>query len=106
MQRLKKILDYAVKYNVNGGKIDIDTEIKGKQLIVSISNTGIGISKEDTDRLFKQSFFRSAEAKKVNPLGMGVGLMVAKTIVEGQRGKEGIVRNRENFVVQAIFNLG
>ncbi len=96
------LVDNAVKYNQEGGKIDIDTETKGKQLIVSISNTGIGISKEDLPRLFKQSFFRSTEAKKVHPMGMGVGLMVAKTMVEGCKGKVE-VENDTNIVRLKVY---
>ena len=61
-------------------------EEKGKKLAVRIFNTGIGASKEDQLLIFKQSFFRSKEAKRVNPLGMGVGLLTAKTIVVAHRG--------------------
>lgn len=50
-------------------------------LLVNVTNTGIGLSQNDKASFLKQSFFRTKEAKKVNLLGMGVGLLVAKTIV-------------------------
>ncbi len=81
------ILDNAILYNhQEGGKLRISTEQKNGILIVNVANTGIGLSKIDKLGLLKQSFYRSKEAKKVNPSGMGVGLLVAKTIVEAHHG--------------------
>ncbi|MES2087914.1 MAG: ATP-binding protein [Patescibacteria group bacterium] len=92
---LSIILDNAIKYNIDGGTIDISTSEKKSQLQLEISNTGILLTKEDRSRIFKESFFRSKEAKKVNPLGMGVGLLVAKTIVQAHRGTISVESNGE-----------
>src|SRR3990167_1864314 len=81
------IVDNAIKYNVEGGTITVETEQKQDMFIVSVGSSGIGLSVSDKAELFKQSFFRSKEAKRVHPLGMGVGLLVAKTIIEAHRGK-------------------
>ncbi|OHA23733.1 MAG: hypothetical protein A3H57_05015 [Candidatus Taylorbacteria bacterium RIFCSPLOWO2_02_FULL_43_11] len=81
------ILDNALQYNIEyNGRINITTAQKNGMLIVRTVNTGIGVSFEDKASILKQSFFRSKDAKKINPLGMGVGLLVAKTIVLAHRG--------------------
>lgn len=80
------LIDNAVQYNHEGGNIAIETKRERDRFILRISNTGLGISREDAARLFRQSFFRTKEAKRVNPAGMGVGLLVAKTIIEAHKG--------------------
>jgi two-component system sensor histidine kinase ResE len=80
------LLDNAIQYNHEVGSITIETKRGRDKFILRISNTGLGINREDTARLFTQSFFRTKEARRVNPTGMGVGLLVAKTIIEAHKG--------------------
>lgn len=63
------------------------TEKKRGIFLFNLSNTGIGLSEDDKERLLKHSFFRSKEAKRAHPTGMGVGLLVAKTIIEAHNGR-------------------
>ena len=89
-------------YNRDRGNITIETEKQGNMLLLRISNTGLPLSSEESARLFKQSFFRTKEAKRVNPTGMGVGLLVAKTIIEAHKGSialESSEGERTAFVV-------
>ena len=70
-----------------------------------ISNTGVGISKEDKTRLFTQSFFRTKEARRLNPTGMGVGLLVARTIIEAHRGKISFESEGDGKGVEVVVQL-
>ena len=73
---LYNLLDNAVKYNKDGGKVDVSVEKSGK---VRIADTGIGIPDEMRERIFER-FFRvdKSHSKKVN--GTGLGLSIVKHI--------------------------
>lgn len=81
-------LTNAVKYTDPEGKIQIFIFIRGDEIIFRISDNGIGIQKTDQPRIF-QRFFRAASATKVESDGSGLGLYLAKIIVESSGGKIG-----------------
>ena len=81
------IIDNAILYNEHGGRINIKSKVGSTIFAIEIQNTGIILTDDERQRLFKQSFFRSRRAKEVNPMGMGVGLLVAKTIIAAHGGK-------------------
>ncbi len=82
-QVLANLLDNAVKYTPAGGRIDVRGWSEGGRVLVSVADTGIGISPEDRprvwDRLFRADASRSAR-------GFGLGLSLVKAIVEGHGG--------------------
>jgi signal transduction histidine kinase len=80
------VLDNAIKYNKVGGVIDIECKEGRKGFVVSITNTGLMLSSTDLSSIFKDTFYRSADAKKMNPAGMGVSLLVARTIIQAHKG--------------------
>ncbi|MGB4124158.1 MAG: ATP-binding protein, partial [Bacteroidales bacterium] len=82
---LNNLVSNAVKYNKENGEVFITITKKNNQLLISVEDTGIGISKEDTKLLF-QDFVRikSSETKFVT--GSGLGLPIAKRIVELYQG--------------------
>ena len=80
------ILENAVKYNVDGGTIDITTDSKDDYFEIVVSNTGFGLTSEDRDKLFNHHYYRSVKARSVNPIGMGIGLSVARAIVRAHKG--------------------
>lgn len=80
------IVENAIKYNVKGGSILIETHSENNFLEISISNTGIGISAEETEKIGSALFYRSEYARKAYPIGMGVGLSVARAIVNAHHG--------------------
>ena len=85
---LEILVDNALKYNVKNGevRIKIDT-MEGKPFIlISVEDTGVGISREDLSRLFTK-FFRSKAALKGQTSGIGLGLYLAKNIIDGHGGK-------------------
>lgn len=80
------IIENAIKYNHDHGTINISTRSDGDHFEITIENTGIGMTEEEQETISKQTFYRSKEAKKLNPLGMGVGLSVARSIINAHHG--------------------
>lgn len=89
MKKVFKVLvDNAIKYSRIGKRvlIKIDQENKyNKQLIISVEDAGIGIMKNQQERLFEK-FFRSKNATYHAPNGLGLGLYIAKKYVEAHDG--------------------
>ena len=76
------ILDNAIKYTNEGGSITITAGITGKELLISITDTGCGISEEDIPHI-KEKFYKANLSVK----GSGIGLAVADELVELHNGK-------------------
>jgi signal transduction histidine kinase len=85
-QALENVIENAVKFNKEGGKVIIKLEEKDKELLLSISDTGIGISKEEGENIF-QKFHRATSVLMYDYEGIGLGLYVAKLIIEAHLGK-------------------
>ncbi|KKU70516.1 MAG: Integral membrane sensor signal transduction histidine kinase [Parcubacteria group bacterium GW2011_GWA2_47_21] len=80
------ILENAVSYTPAGGRIAVALEKSGSKVKFTVSDTGIGISKEDMPLVFTK-FFRSVEAKKADTEGLGIGLYIAKEVIRRHEGK-------------------
>jgi signal transduction histidine kinase len=80
------ILENAVRYNFKNGKINIETKTTGDNFEMKIFNTGIGLTLDENKQLFNRSFYRSKIAKELNPIGMGIGLSLSRSIVEAHHG--------------------
>ena len=78
------IIGNAVKYTPDNGAIDISIEKKGSLVQISVKDTGVGIPREELSRIFDK-FFR-VKGKTRGITGSGLGLSVAKSIVEAHRG--------------------
>lgn len=83
------LVENAVIYNKDGGSVHIALTREGAQVKFSVSDTGIGVSREDANRIFS-SFYRSEAAKRADTEGVGIGLSVAKNIIEKHGGKIGV----------------
>ena len=83
---ISNLVNNAIKYNKPKGKIIIECSAKNNNLVISISDTGIGINKEDLARLFDE-FYRVENTINQNVKGTGLGLSLAKKIVEAHSGK-------------------
>lgn len=83
-QIISNLIDNAIKYTPKGG-IGISLENHGHKTIVKIKDTGIGIEEKDLDKLFTK-FTRTKDAFKTNVFGTGLGLYVAKKMMEAQGG--------------------
>lgn len=80
------IIDNAIKYTLRGGRVSVIVKKKQNSLLVSVKDTGIGISKQQLDRVFTK-FFRGYNAVKIQTEGNGLGLFIAKNIIEKHGGK-------------------
>ncbi|MGQ9627566.1 MAG: sensor histidine kinase [Anaerolineae bacterium] len=85
-QAIKHLLNNAWQYTPAGGKISVSLNSGGGELLVRISDTGIGISSEDRARLFTR-FFRADHPLVRERSGAGLGLSLVKSIVELHGGK-------------------
>ncbi|MBF0786776.1 cell wall metabolism sensor histidine kinase VicK [Streptococcus sp. 19428wC2_LYSM12] len=84
-QVMDNILDNAIKYSPDGGKITFSMKTTDSQLIVSISDEGLGIPKADLPRIFDR-FYRVDKARSRAQGGTGLGLAIAKEIVKQHKG--------------------
>jgi signal transduction histidine kinase len=82
---LTNVLSNAVKFTPEGGRVAFDVTCDDAHAIFSVSDTGIGVSAEDKERLFTR-FFRSAEATSMAIPGTGLGLTIVKKIVDDHGG--------------------
>lgn len=89
-QRLSQLiyilLDNAIKYTPNGGKVQLSLLEEAHELCIRVQDTGIGISKEDHDRIFER-FYRVEKSRSRQMGGHGLGLSIAKWIIETHGGK-------------------
>ncbi|WP_154647866.1 hybrid sensor histidine kinase/response regulator transcription factor [Pedobacter arcticus] len=82
---LFNILGNAMKFTGDGGKISVEISTNEQQVFVEIKDNGIGIAKEVGEKLF-DNFYQIKPDKKVKSRGFGIGLYLAKKIIEQQNG--------------------
>ncbi len=82
---LINLVDNAIKYNMDGGKIEITAESRNNVVYLSVFNTGSGIPEKDIDRVFEQ-FYRVEKSRSSQYGGSGLGLTIVKRIIELHRG--------------------
>ena len=80
------LLSNALKYSDEGGTIRVTLEKKGKNAELQVENTGRGIAKEDLERIFDR-FYRTDASRNSETGGEGLGLAIARSIVEIHKGK-------------------
>ena len=85
-QILANLVDNAVKFSPNGGKVTVAARRAGEEVVeVRVVDEGIGIPEEERARLFDR-FFRASTAVRQQIPGTGLGLYIARAIVEAHGG--------------------
>lgn len=85
-QAFVNIIGNAIKYTKAGGQVGVTGRLEGTELVVRVRDTGIGIAPEDLPRVFEK-FFRAGNAEQAKVQGTGLGLPMARYIVERHHGR-------------------
>ena len=99
LEAVANIVDNAVKYTQEGGKISIHTEALPSLVRIDIADTGIGIREEEQGAVFSR-FYRSVETS--NSRGVGIGLYIAREVMRAQNG---YIRLRSEYGSGSTFSL-
>ena len=76
-EMIYNLLDNAVKYNKQGGRVDVDVCSSGDDIVVTVSDTGIGVPADSIDRIFER-FYRADKSHSRKIGGTGLGLSIVK----------------------------
>ena len=82
---MSNLVENAAKYNRENGSISISASQQQEDIIIKIADTGIGIPKEECERIF-EPFYRVDQSRSRSVGGAGLGLALVKDIVEKHRG--------------------
>lgn len=83
---LDNLIQNAIRYNVSGGRVDVNVGMAENKAVLTVSDTGIGIPLKDRDRVFER-FYRVDKSRSRETGGTGLGLAIVKHIVELHGGK-------------------
>jgi signal transduction histidine kinase len=98
---LANLLSNAIKFTPSQGRVQVSAQRKGEELWISVMDTGIGIPERDYDRIFDR-FYQVEPSLTRRYEGMGLGLSVAKSMVELHSGRiwvESVVGKGSRFTV-------
>jgi len=100
---VENLLSNAVKYTAEQGKIEVNLKKDGSEIIFSVHDNGVGIPEKQQERIFEK-FFRSDNVLKYQTEGTGLGLYIAKNIIE-QTGGRIWFESRENSGTTFAFSI-
>ena len=95
------LIHNAIKFNSVNGRIDIKAKSQDKKVVVSISDIGIGIKKEDLSKIFDK-FFHVDRTGQENDPGNGLGLSIAQSIAKIHNGD---IRVKSELKKGSIFTV-
>lgn len=102
------LMDNAIKYTNNNGKITVSLINERNKAKLIVRNTGEGIKKEHLEKIFER-FYRVDDSRDRGTGGYGLGLSIAKAIVEDHKGKihaESIINNETSFIIELPLSIG
>ena len=83
---LQNLIDNAIRYTPKKGKVTVSLDCDRKEVVISVKDTGVGIPKDQQERVFSK-FFRGVNVLKMEVEGSGLGLFITKNIIEAHGGK-------------------
>jgi len=83
---LTNILNNAIKFTQNNGEITVSTEQRPHEVIIKIADNGMGIPQEQLEKIFEE-FYQVADHMTRRHNGMGIGLSIARGMVEAHNGR-------------------
>lgn len=86
LQVLKNLMDNALRYTPDGGQVTLSARKAGRQVEISLQDTGPGLGEDDLARIFDR-FYRAAPSRNRENGGSGLGLAIAKSLVEKQNAR-------------------
>lgn len=95
-EAIRVFIDNSIKYTQQGGIIKINSVLQDKEALISIEDTGMGISKEDLPHIFDR-FYRADKSRTKQTGGTGLGLAIAKWIIFKHNGR---------ITVESRINVG
>lgn len=99
------LLDNAIKYTNKNGKINVDLLQEKNKIKLKVKNTGEGIKKDDLEKIFER-FYRVDSSRARETGGYGLGLSIAKSIVDSHKGKIYAESNIDEYTTFTIeFNI-
>ncbi len=102
-QALRIFVDNSIKYTPSGGSITINSSLKANKALMIIEDTGIGISEEDLPYIFNR-FYKADKSRTRESGGAGLGLSIAKWIIEQHHG-DIKVESSKNKGTKIMINL-
>lgn len=103
-QLVSILMDNAVKYTDEGGSIDLTLRLQGKTAVLTVSNTCCGMTTAETDKLFDR-FYRTDRSRNSSTGGYGIGLSIAKAVVNAHKGKITAAKDGDRLVLTATLPL-
>ena len=85
-QVVMNYVDNALFYSTEGTTIDVSLSLKRGEVVLKVNDTGIGVPHAERSQLFTK-FYRASNAKKRRPDGTGVGLYLAKKVIDAHGGR-------------------
>ena len=85
-QGIYNIVDNAIKYSNEFGKVNVSLRREGQKAIIAVSDNGVGISEADREKIFER-FYRVDKARSRDTGGTGLGLSIALAAIEFHGGR-------------------
>jgi signal transduction histidine kinase len=104
MQIFINLIDNAIKYNINGGKIVIRSYTKEDKNYIEIEDTGIGIPHEHRRKIF-EPFYTVDKNRSKKFSGTGLGLSLVNKLVKRQKGEIRLLDDQEGTCFQVVFPI-
>ena len=102
-QILYNLIDNAIKFSFEKGKLELSIKQNDKKVFVSVRNTGNGIPKDELPYVFDQ-FYKSDKSRGLDKTGLGLGLYICKTVID-RHGEEIWVKSEEGAWCEFVFTL-